>query len=149
MVSPDSPGTACPLSGRNSTYRPVQISDTSSDQSVCNRRGECRVLAQTHGGLVSTRNARSAFASSGHACHIGLGSLGCDSGSCSPHWGIRSKPVSISGMCLTQSNKADQKSRLATMHASAASPETAMTIPLNAQRIAESDVLLERRQGTH
>jgi hypothetical protein len=30
MVSPDSLGTACPLSGRNSTYRPVQISDTSS-----------------------------------------------------------------------------------------------------------------------
>jgi hypothetical protein len=30
MVSPDSLRTACPLSGRNSTYRPVQISDTSS-----------------------------------------------------------------------------------------------------------------------
>jgi hypothetical protein len=30
MVSPDSLGTACPLSGRNSTYRPVQISETSS-----------------------------------------------------------------------------------------------------------------------
>src|ERR1700730_14649532 len=30
MVSPDSAGTACPLSGRNSTYRPVQISRTSS-----------------------------------------------------------------------------------------------------------------------
>src|SRR3982074_3053297 len=31
IVSPDSLGTACPLSGRNSTYRPVQISETSSD----------------------------------------------------------------------------------------------------------------------
>jgi hypothetical protein len=31
IVSPDSLGTACPLSGRNSTYRPVQISGTSSD----------------------------------------------------------------------------------------------------------------------
>src|SRR5271166_2201518 len=31
MVSPDSLGTACPLSGRNSTYRPVRISETSSD----------------------------------------------------------------------------------------------------------------------
>src|SRR5258708_7963608 len=31
MVSPDSPGTACPLSGRNSTYRPVQISETGSE----------------------------------------------------------------------------------------------------------------------
>jgi hypothetical protein len=30
MVSPDSLGTACPPSGRNSTYRPVQISETSS-----------------------------------------------------------------------------------------------------------------------
>src|SRR4249920_1363323 len=31
MVSPDSLGTACPLSGRNSTYRSVQISETSSE----------------------------------------------------------------------------------------------------------------------
>src|SRR5262245_34699337 len=31
MVSPDSLGTACPLSGRNSTYRLVQISGTSSE----------------------------------------------------------------------------------------------------------------------
>jgi hypothetical protein len=30
IVSPDSQGTACPLSGRNSTYRPVQISGTGS-----------------------------------------------------------------------------------------------------------------------
>jgi hypothetical protein len=29
-VSPDSPGIACPLSGRNSTYRLVQISGNSS-----------------------------------------------------------------------------------------------------------------------
>jgi len=31
MVSPDSQAIACPPSGRNSTYRPVQISETSSD----------------------------------------------------------------------------------------------------------------------
>src|SRR5258707_14173061 len=31
IVSPDSLGTACPQSGRNSTYRPVQISGASSD----------------------------------------------------------------------------------------------------------------------
>src|SRR5680860_411718 len=31
MVSPDKMGTACPLSGRNSTYRPVQISGTGSN----------------------------------------------------------------------------------------------------------------------
>ena len=30
MVSPDSQATACLPSGRNSTYRPVQISETSS-----------------------------------------------------------------------------------------------------------------------
>jgi hypothetical protein len=30
IVSPDSLGTPCPLSGRNSTYRPVQISGTGS-----------------------------------------------------------------------------------------------------------------------
>src|SRR5664280_1786949 len=34
MVSPDSQGTACPLSGRNSTYRPVQISGTGSVISI-------------------------------------------------------------------------------------------------------------------
>src|SRR5208337_5005905 len=30
MVSPDSLGTACPPSGRNSTYRPVQILEAGS-----------------------------------------------------------------------------------------------------------------------
>src|SRR3990172_8337647 len=30
MGSPDSMGTACPLSGRNSTYRPVQILEAGS-----------------------------------------------------------------------------------------------------------------------
>src|SRR5882757_9593691 len=34
IVSPDSLGTACPLSGRNSTYRPVQISATSSHRTI-------------------------------------------------------------------------------------------------------------------
>jgi hypothetical protein len=33
MVSPDSQATACLPSGRNSTYRPVQISGTGSDES--------------------------------------------------------------------------------------------------------------------
>src|SRR4030081_563381 len=31
MVSPDSQAIACPLSGRNSTYRPVQISEAGSE----------------------------------------------------------------------------------------------------------------------
>src|SRR6266853_3398235 len=31
MVSPDSQAIACPLSGRNSTYRPVQISGATSE----------------------------------------------------------------------------------------------------------------------
>jgi hypothetical protein len=34
IVSPDSTGTACPLSGRNSTYRPVQISGAGSDRAL-------------------------------------------------------------------------------------------------------------------
>src|SRR5207302_2540846 len=35
IVSPDSRDTACPLSGRNSTYRPVQILEAGSkDQTV-------------------------------------------------------------------------------------------------------------------
>jgi hypothetical protein len=32
IVSPDSRGTACPLSGRNSTYRPVQILEAGSER---------------------------------------------------------------------------------------------------------------------
>src|SRR5258708_31797190 len=36
IVSPDSRGTACPLSGRNSTYRPVQILEAGSiDANLC------------------------------------------------------------------------------------------------------------------
>jgi hypothetical protein len=31
IVSPDSLGAACPLSGRNSTYRPVQILEAGSE----------------------------------------------------------------------------------------------------------------------
>src|SRR6266511_3234722 len=34
IVSPDSRGKACPLSGRNSTYRPVQILEAGSDYAV-------------------------------------------------------------------------------------------------------------------
>jgi hypothetical protein len=34
MVSPDSLGTACPLSGRNSTYRLVQILEAGSTRHV-------------------------------------------------------------------------------------------------------------------
>src|SRR5215471_19080389 len=37
IVSPDSLGTACPQSGRNSTYRPVQISGASSLQRLAFR----------------------------------------------------------------------------------------------------------------
>src|SRR3954469_21841104 len=35
IVSPDSLGTACPLSGRNSTYRPVQILEAGSAFNCC------------------------------------------------------------------------------------------------------------------
>jgi plasmid maintenance system antidote protein VapI len=48
MVSPDSQAIACPLSGRNSTYRPVQISGTGSPNRITeiinNRR---RITADT------------------------------------------------------------------------------------------------------
>jgi transposase len=36
FVSPDSRGTACPLSGRNSTYRPVQILEAGSADRTLN-----------------------------------------------------------------------------------------------------------------
>src|SRR6516165_3120745 len=38
MVSPDSQATACPPSGRNSTYRPVQISGASSRRTDVGKR---------------------------------------------------------------------------------------------------------------
>src|SRR6516164_1500557 len=44
MVSPDSQATACPSSGRNSTYRPVQISGASSEFADV---GECMLLVFT------------------------------------------------------------------------------------------------------
>ena len=47
MVSPDSLGTACPLSGRNSTYRPVQISETSSGYVEFNRRSHVQARSAT------------------------------------------------------------------------------------------------------
>jgi hypothetical protein len=40
IVSPDSLGKACPLSGRNSTYRPVQISAAGSVFAVGNLYGK-------------------------------------------------------------------------------------------------------------
>src|SRR5580704_16564388 len=51
MVSPDSLGTACPLSGRNSTYRSVQISETSS-QSV---PGIARTIVTPPAGMTSAQ----------------------------------------------------------------------------------------------
>src|ERR1700674_10058 len=55
MVSPDSLGTACPLSGRNSTYRPVQISETSSAVSLAHLR---RLIDQGDGPRVTRLGAR-------------------------------------------------------------------------------------------
>jgi uncharacterized protein len=50
MVSPDSMGTACPPSGRNSTYLSVQISETSSEF----HKGEWASLLadEEHGGWL-------------------------------------------------------------------------------------------------
>src|ERR1035437_3063362 len=48
MVSPDSRGTACPPSGRNSTYRPVQISGTGS---------LCTIFSKIVGDIRSRQNS--------------------------------------------------------------------------------------------
>jgi hypothetical protein len=55
IVSPDSRATACPPSGRNSTYRPVQISEASSKRNHMTKIFvlvlcliSSPVLAQTH-----------------------------------------------------------------------------------------------------
>ena len=48
MVSPDSRGTACPPSGRNSTYRPVQISGTGSELNVMGRWLEITNIIQAY-----------------------------------------------------------------------------------------------------
>ena len=58
MVSPDSLGTACPLSGRNSTYRSVQISETSSTNGtheLANSSGNLRaiLLDQLKKGVIA------------------------------------------------------------------------------------------------
>ena len=45
IVSPDSLGTACPLSARNSTYRPVQISAAGSVAAA----PPCRIAAKADG----------------------------------------------------------------------------------------------------
>jgi hypothetical protein len=47
IVSPDSLGTACPLSGRNSTYRPVQISAAGSRNVLAGNSG---LLTYNDGG---------------------------------------------------------------------------------------------------
>src|SRR5438128_273732 len=57
MVAPDSQGTACPLSGRNSTYRPVQISGTGSDRVPTDRVpvSQASVAAPTDGRKAPPR----------------------------------------------------------------------------------------------
>jgi hypothetical protein len=45
IVSPDSLGTACPLSGRNSTYRLVQILEAGSCNAACGPRSPISLLA--------------------------------------------------------------------------------------------------------
>src|SRR5260370_26743336 len=57
IVSPDSLGTACPLSGRNSTYRPVQILEASSVQR--SSLNKFHVCAQTMEIKISSRTRRS------------------------------------------------------------------------------------------
>src|SRR5665213_1742572 len=55
MVSPDSRGIACPPSGRNSTYRPVQISETGS---LANSRKPMRLPSEGRGREFESRRVR-------------------------------------------------------------------------------------------
>src|SRR5450830_120630 len=62
MVSPDSRGTACPPSGRNSTYRPVQISGTGSVRRMkAERKMGIPIFLRT-GFAISTKNGMAANA---------------------------------------------------------------------------------------
>jgi hypothetical protein len=47
IVSPDSLGTACPLSGRNSTYRPVQILEAGSNRLGHKNKRSFNIIVQT------------------------------------------------------------------------------------------------------
>src|SRR5277367_4503963 len=60
IVSPDSTGTACPLSGRNSIYRPVQISEAGSvpPQSYRYVGGDCVALLKDEQFQTSHRHKR-------------------------------------------------------------------------------------------
>ena len=64
MVSPDSAGTACPLSDRNSTYHPVQISRASSNDdfkrmSLGSMSRAC-VESESHGYRARSRRGHAA-----------------------------------------------------------------------------------------
>jgi len=52
MLSPDSRAKSCPLSGRSSTYRPVQIPEAGSERLIGTIRRECLdhviVFGQAH-----------------------------------------------------------------------------------------------------
>jgi hypothetical protein len=56
MVSPDSHATACLRSGRNSTYRPVQISEASSqiEIEIANTR---RAKGATSRNLIASKHS--------------------------------------------------------------------------------------------
>src|ERR1700738_1198398 len=60
MVSPDSLGTACPLSGRNSTYRLVQISETSSLAGI--------LLSTAFSSRAISQSCDSVLRDSAHSC---------------------------------------------------------------------------------
>jgi hypothetical protein len=56
MVSPDSLCTPCPLSGRNSTYRPVQILETGSGGGQEHTNGRpINLIAELEGASLISR----------------------------------------------------------------------------------------------
>src|ERR1035441_8149750 len=73
MVSPDSQGTACPLSGRNSTYRPVQISGTGSNSVLHPQLSHCH-CSECRDDLphVNMKHARLGYERDAPDAHDGL-----------------------------------------------------------------------------
>src|SRR5680860_1481466 len=90
MVSPDKMGTACPLSGRNSTYRPVQISGTGSDGA-----GGVDIVPSPHAAAAQGKRARHAagitaqmialhVSGRGARIHVHAGERGAGGETCPP-----------------------------------------------------------------
>jgi hypothetical protein len=71
MVSPDSQAIACPLSGRNSTYRPVQISGTGSHDGIDHDEDEIWLVLKPDVDLaLSSSTAQWMLSSDNYQKHV-------------------------------------------------------------------------------